>query len=101
MKARSLPCCVLFTIDPYLPSCLCWLSSKLQNQFPLEGGFLHTIGFWLSVLISPCLFYQSLLSTFELTAVLISKVTKNRTKLNVKGLILASKWLQSYMTKSN
>jgi len=41
---------------------------------------------------------QSLLSTFELTAVLVSKVAKNRTKLNVRGLILTSIWLQSCIT---
>jgi len=44
----------------------------------------------------PPVSHQSLLSTFELTAVLISKDTKNRTKLNVRGLILASTWPQSY-----
>jgi len=41
------------------------------------------------LVISPCFFssvlQQSLLSTFELKAVLVSKVAKNRTKLNVSG----------------
>jgi len=53
-----------------------------------------------TLLLLPVL-HQSLLSTFELTAVLVSKITKNRTELNVRGLILASIWLQNYIKKSN
>ena len=40
------------------------------------------------LVIGPCFslsLERSLLATFELTAVLVSKVTKNRTKLNVSG----------------
>ena len=65
--------------------------AELQAAKPVSarGGFLIDNRV---LVISPyqslCLLLvsnQSLLSTFELTAVLIRKITKNRTKLNVRG----------------
>ena len=100
MKAHSPPRRALSPLAQKFSSCLLWRSPEPQNLFQVESCFLWTIKFWLPVLVSLCLSRkQSSLATFELTAVLVSKVTKNRTKC--RWLTLTLTQLQSYRTKLN